>query len=651
MSPKFKSLSMASSTTSISPRASLPILNTRRRMTHRQQQRSLLSDPESNNLTLSPVFQVTNNINEEKQLGPQIPIAPPSKESSTVPHRASSPATLINNRQNTPECLKGVVACLDIRTEDGDDVSENFENALKSMGAKTRKTFADSVTHLVYKNGSAINVKKALQKDCKIVNLLWITNCKSEGKRLPEDKYLIKQPENLLLAGSKRRKSMEPGRVKALVLDESSLPLQDEHISDKRHNESQDNNTLSKRLKSPNVRPRLSNPHRRKTVSHWETSAIIPREATSSHTGTSNRPDLSLELGDLDLNFVDMDDSSSTSIQLGRMNEDTKDTKENHGRPSLPASFSRSMRRLSFKDEHTTTNTTPTHVSQKPQVNSNIKAGFYIGKPSPTSTTTATLIPSSPPSSSITSNLSSNSPIIRRRRRSLSNRFVPTTLSASTSSSTTYTTDNTDSITPDVSQSSPSSSSPSRLSLSKSSVKQQQPTIVMTSMTEQMKSQCSKIIKRLGKYELSSSVDERTTHVIVGCQRRTESVIFGLLYRVWLVTPDWILDSNKSKEYVDETDYEAILYFPRARAARRHDPLLPSNVSIYIACTGIPVEMIKRFITKAGGHVASRLQDADIIISNKAMESNGIIVTENWLLDSIEHWRYLPANKYSPVSS
>ncbi|CAO3593333.1 unnamed protein product [Absidia cylindrospora] len=81
--------------------------------------------------------------------------------------RSSSPANLLNTTQDTANCLKGVVACLDIRTEDGDDVSQNFEMALKSMGAKTRKTFADSVTHLIYK-WIAINVKKALHIKCKL---------------------------------------------------------------------------------------------------------------------------------------------------------------------------------------------------------------------------------------------------------------------------------------------------------------------------------------------------------------------------------------------------------------------------------------------------------------------------------------------------
>ncbi|KAI8968341.1 hypothetical protein BDF20DRAFT_175362 [Mycotypha africana] len=112
--------------------------------------------------------------------------------------------------------LSGVVACLDVRTDDGDDVSLNFERALHSMGAKTRRTFSDSVTHLVYKNGSAATLKKAMSKDVFIVNLLWVSRCKREGKRLPEADFLIEKPQGLVLTGTKKRKSMEPGKVKPL---------------------------------------------------------------------------------------------------------------------------------------------------------------------------------------------------------------------------------------------------------------------------------------------------------------------------------------------------------------------------------------------------------------------------------------------------
>jgi hypothetical protein len=70
---------------------------------------------------------------------------------------------------------------------------------------------------LIFKNGSPATLKKALSKNAFIINLLWISRCKREGKRLPEKEFIIERPQGLVLAGKKRRKSMEPGKVRALV--------------------------------------------------------------------------------------------------------------------------------------------------------------------------------------------------------------------------------------------------------------------------------------------------------------------------------------------------------------------------------------------------------------------------------------------------
>ncbi|KAG0765232.1 hypothetical protein G6F57_004926 [Rhizopus arrhizus] len=131
------------------------------------------------------------------------------------------PPTAPETKHATPDnkILEGVVACLDVRTEDGDDVSQNFERALQSMGAKTRRTFSDSCTHLIFKNGSPATIKKALSKNVHIINLLWISRCKKEGKRLSEKDFIIERPQSLVLAAKKRRKSMEPSKVRALGAD------------------------------------------------------------------------------------------------------------------------------------------------------------------------------------------------------------------------------------------------------------------------------------------------------------------------------------------------------------------------------------------------------------------------------------------------
>lgn len=59
-----------------------------------------------------------------------------------------------------------------------------------------------------------------MSKNVFIINLLWISRCKREGKRLPEKDFIIERPQGLVIAGKKRRKSMEPGKVRALVLNE-----------------------------------------------------------------------------------------------------------------------------------------------------------------------------------------------------------------------------------------------------------------------------------------------------------------------------------------------------------------------------------------------------------------------------------------------
>ena len=82
---------------------------------------------------------------------------------------------------------------------------------------------SDSITHLIFKNGSTTTLRKALTtKHVSIVNLLWIGRCKREGKRLPEKDFLIDRPQSIALAGSKRRKSMEPGKVRGLMTDSAS---------------------------------------------------------------------------------------------------------------------------------------------------------------------------------------------------------------------------------------------------------------------------------------------------------------------------------------------------------------------------------------------------------------------------------------------
>ncbi|ORZ12236.1 hypothetical protein BCR42DRAFT_420266 [Absidia repens] len=627
-------------------RPSLPNTSLRRRLVNRTPDKEPTSPPPP-----FPLFQINPTLTITKAPSEaHIPATPLPPTTLKTTQRASSPAAFNETGQGAIDCLKGVVAYLDIRTEDGADVSANFEEDLKKMGAKIRKTFAASVTHLIYKNGSAFNIKKAIfNKNCKIVNLLWVTNCKVNGKYLPEDKYLIDHPENLLLSATKRRKCMEPGQVKTLMLDRppdtsackrlASIDCPSRQ-STKRSKLLSNKQSLSADIKG------------QKPTLHRKVSAIISKESTSSHHNKAIDKSEPQEQGDMNSND-DMKNYGSGALdsqqhQQGSTigGEDESMMNKESGMISKPRSQMDSNTKYNSPDHHLP------QISQRPQVNQEIKAGFYIGDRS-SSSKSKVLPPRSLRTTSSTLTIAEpmKSPtFIRRRQRALHSQTSIVASTSSNSSATIMPCSSSTPTTPTPSSIAPPSQLPQGVNTSICPNNDATPTIVLTGMTLKQKKKCAKIIENLGKYQLAPTVDKTTTHVIVECQRRTLSVILGLLHGVWMVTTDWLLDSDKSSKYLDEIKYEATYFFPRATAARRHDPLLPSNISIYIHSSSLINDLACQLIVKCGGQTVTRLEEADIVVSNSPLECTTITVTDDWILDSIEQWQYLATSKYSPLS-
>ncbi|KAI8372622.1 hypothetical protein EDC96DRAFT_499986 [Choanephora cucurbitarum] len=261
--------------------------------------------------------------------------------SSTPSQKKSVPDSARSTVQSN-KILDGVVACLDVRTEDGDDVSQNFERSLQSMGAKTRRTFSDSVTHLIFKNGSPATLKKAISKNVFIINLLWISRCKREGKRLPEKDFIIEKPQGLVIAGKKRRKSMEPGKVRALGALETSLSSS---------SESGNEDNLIEESYSGFIEPR------RRTIA---TTNWIPRESSESMIRKRHIAE------------AEQEDESTTTNDRPRL--------------SLPLSVeSIASRHTNKKQKASALNTIPVIAPSK-EMKEQIKARFSIGKSTSQST-------------------------------------------------------------------------------------------------------------------------------------------------------------------------------------------------------------------------------------------------------------------------
>lgn len=72
---------------------------------------------------------------------------------------------------------------------------------------------------------------------------------------------------------------------------------------------------------------------------------------------------------------------------------------------------------------------------------------------------------------------------------------------------------------------------------------------------------------------------------------------------------------------------------------RRPPVLIPSSTRIFVHSSRYRAGLAEELVEKAGGSIVQTESEADIIISKKGLESDKIVVNDNWILDSIEKWR------------
>ncbi|TKA82963.1 hypothetical protein B0A55_01542 [Friedmanniomyces simplex] len=121
--------------------------------------------------------------------------------------------------------LRGVVAMVEVYTLEGASASTPFIALLRRLGAKTTKVWGETVTHVIFKDGSPTTLQrvrlhnkeveetgKGVRVHC--VNSRWVSDCDAEGKRMDEDDevYVVDVAE-VPRAGKRRRKSMEPSTL------------------------------------------------------------------------------------------------------------------------------------------------------------------------------------------------------------------------------------------------------------------------------------------------------------------------------------------------------------------------------------------------------------------------------------------------------
>ncbi|KAK0931734.1 hypothetical protein LTR29_016176 [Friedmanniomyces endolithicus] len=142
------------------------------------------------------------------------PLKPPATTPSQVPMTPHPAAP-----------LRAVVALVEIYTLEGASASTPFIALLRRLGAKTTKVWSETVTHVIFKDGSPTTLQRvrlhnkeveATGKGVRVhcVNSRWVSDCDAEGRRMAEeDEVYVVDVAEVPRAGKRRRKSMEPAAL------------------------------------------------------------------------------------------------------------------------------------------------------------------------------------------------------------------------------------------------------------------------------------------------------------------------------------------------------------------------------------------------------------------------------------------------------
>ncbi|KAF6202248.1 hypothetical protein GE061_004646, partial [Apolygus lucorum] len=187
-----------------------------------------------------------------------------------------------------------------------------------------------------------------------------------------------------------------------------------------------------------------------------------------------------------------------------------------------------------------------------------------------------------------------------------------------------------------------------------------QPRIAFTSISKEDLTNCKGIIKKLGMFDIDTTVTKRTTHLVTTAPgRRTINMVKAIARGCWILDLEWMTYSESNGKWMSEEPYELKSFSEAVTACRLEKQafgkdfsldLFSSRGHIFVDSDVQPprpdlVEMLKL----CGGKVVHVSVKADVVISLRPA-SEAIpevsIVSPLWILDSITQNKSLPLDQY-----
>lgn len=133
-----------------------------------------------------------------------------------------------------------------------------------------------------------------------------------------------------------------------------------------------------------------------------------------------------------------------------------------------------------------------------------------------------------------------------------------------------------------------------------------------------------------------------------GEYKRTLKVLFTICHRGWVVSSDYVDDTEQKKRLPVPERFELAAQFPGAQLARLGVPQPLRNVVVFFVpgnAFSVDIEHLRALVRAAGGQVTTSLADATVAMGKSKTPLNIPCVTEQYVLDAISTWQEPSENK------
>ncbi|KAK8390217.1 hypothetical protein O3P69_013061 [Scylla paramamosain] len=164
---------------------------------------------------------------------------------------------------------------------------------------------------------------------------------------------------------------------------------------------------------------------------------------------------------------------------------------------------------------------------------------------------------------------------------------------------------------------------PSRFSSSSSSGSSSS-SMCLTSLHSSDKRTVIPIIRKLGGYRVGEGVDQQTSHVVCGEQRRTLNLLLGIARGCWVLDVSWVYRSLEGNAWAPEEPFELTSFAPGAKACRQQREAQGSSYqhTLFSKVGGVcvldgsspPAAQLKELLELCGASVVPSVRNAKLVV-------------------------------------